>query len=64
MKRTKVLAEIKAAGWHGDMEKMTGLVAKNGIGVSASRKAYMDGQKAKERGEPCDCAKCVKEKGV
>jgi hypothetical protein len=51
MKRSVVLAEIKAAGYHGNLEKMTDLVRQNGIGVAASRKAFADGKKAKERGE-------------
>ena len=62
MKRTEVLTEIKWAGWHGDMEKAATLVRQKGIGDAASRKAYIDGQKAKERKEPCGCDACTKAK--
>ena len=60
MKRSKALEEIKGAGWHGDSQKASLIVALNGIGSAAARKAYMDGQKSKERGESCGCAECAK----
>ena len=60
MKRSMVLEEIKQAGWHGDSEKAGLIVAQNGIGSAAARKAYTDGQKAKKRGEPCGCDVCKK----
>jgi hypothetical protein len=58
MKRTEALSEIKICGYHGDKEKMTLIAAKKKIGKAAARKYYQDGQKMKERGEPCDCPKC------
>jgi hypothetical protein len=60
MKRSEVLTEIKWAGWHGNLDKAAALIRQKGIGAAASRKAYIDGQKAKERGEPCGCSACVK----
>jgi hypothetical protein len=50
MKRSEVLTEIKWAGWHGNLDKAATLIRQKGIGAAASRKAYIDGQKAKERG--------------
>lgn len=58
MKRSKALAEIKWCGWHGDAGKTAFIKAQNGIGAAASRKAYIDGQKMKKRGEPCECVLC------
>ena len=60
MKRSEALTEIKWAGYHGDHEKAAGIAAQKGIGTSASRKAYSDGQKMKSRNEPCGCPACVK----
>jgi hypothetical protein len=59
MKRSKALAAIKWAGWHGDTRKAAVITAQNGIGVAASRKAYIDGQKMKRRREPCGCPLCM-----
>jgi hypothetical protein len=60
MKRCVVLAEIKGAGWHGNFDKATALARQHNIGIAALRKNYADGQKAKERGEPCGCSDCTK----
>jgi hypothetical protein len=60
MKRSEALTEIKWAGWHNDAERAAVITAQKGIGVTASRKAYIDGQKMKKRGEPCGCASCKK----
>ena len=60
MKRTEALAEIKQRGWHGDLEGAARIQAKKGIAGIAARKAYQDGIRAKQRGEPCDCPECKK----
>lgn len=52
MKRSMALNEIKIAGWEGDTSRAAVITAKNGIGNAASRKAFLDGQKMKKRGEP------------
>jgi hypothetical protein len=46
------LNEIKIAGWEGNTSRAAVITARNGIGKVASRKAFLDGQKMKERGEP------------
>jgi hypothetical protein len=46
------LNEIKQAGYDGDAKRTALIAAQNGIGKAASRKAYLDGQKMKKRGEP------------
>jgi hypothetical protein len=51
VKRTKVLNEIKICGWDNDTCRAAVVAAQNGIGVAASRKAFIDGQKMKRRGE-------------
>jgi len=60
MKRGVALSEIRHCGYHGDTKKMALIAAQKGIGKAASRKAYLDGQKAKDRGDSCDCPKCKK----
>ena len=62
MKRSEALSEIKQRGWHKDLEGASRIQIKKGIGNAAVRKAYQDGVKAKERGEPCDCPDCRKGK--
>ncbi|MDR1506554.1 MAG: hypothetical protein LBI67_05575 [Treponema sp.] len=63
MKRSKALAEIKWCGYHNDTQKAALITVKHGIGVAASRKAYIDGQKMKKWGEKCGCDSC-KEKSL
>jgi hypothetical protein len=60
MKRSEALAEIKQRGWHKDLDGAERVQIKKGIGYAAARKAYQDGIKARERGEPCDCPACKK----
>ncbi|GHV89901.1 hypothetical protein AGMMS50268_04040 [Spirochaetia bacterium] len=60
MKRTEALTLIKWAGWHNDSQKAALIAAQKGIGKAAYRKAFLDGQKAKKRDEPCECLKCSK----
>ena len=62
MKRTETLTEIQWAGWHGNTERAASLIRQKNIGKAAGRKAYMDGQKMKERGEPCGCVDCTSKK--
>jgi len=62
LKRSEALAEIKRCGWHNDLDGSLQIQLKKGIGNAAVRKAYLDGVKAKQRGESCDCSKCKKEK--
>ena len=52
MKRSKALSEIKQAGYDNDAIRAAVITAQAGLGKAASRKAYLDGQKMKERGEP------------
>jgi len=52
MKRTQILSVIKQCGWDNDTSRAALLTAQNGIGKAASRKAFLDGQKMKGRGEP------------
>jgi hypothetical protein len=61
MKRSEALTEIKWAGFHNDTEKAAVIASQKRIGVAASRKAFIDGQKMKKRGEACGCASCKKE---
>lgn len=60
MKRSEALAEIKQCGYHGKMDEAVLIQARKNIGAAAARKAYLDGKKAKDRGEACDCPICVK----
>ncbi|GHU64578.1 hypothetical protein FACS189447_01710 [Spirochaetia bacterium] len=53
MKRSEALVEIKIAGWNNEPGKVAGIAVQKGIGKAAARKAFLDGQKMKERGEPC-----------
>jgi len=64
MKRTKVLAEIKRRGWHGDLQGASQLQIKHGIGAAAARKSFSDGKKSREWGEPCGCAECAKKGAI
>jgi hypothetical protein len=63
MKRSEALALIKQKGYHDDMQAAALIQAQRGIGTAAARKAFMDGRKAKERGEQCNCSVCIKERG-
>jgi hypothetical protein len=58
LKRSEAPAAIKWAGWHDDTQKAALIAAQKGIGKSAYRKSFIDGQKAKQRGEPCGCSIC------
>lgn len=60
MKRSEALAEIKQCGWHKDLDGAERIQIKKGIGYAAAGKAFHNGKKSKERGEPCDCQKCKK----
>jgi hypothetical protein len=51
LKRTKALEQIRQCGWDNDTSRAAVLTAQNGIGKAASRKAFLDGQKMKSRGE-------------
>ena len=51
MKRSMALNKIKQAGWDGDTKEMALIAAVNGIGKAASRKAFQDGKKMRDRGE-------------
>jgi len=59
MKRSEALEEIQWAGWHGDTQKAAAIVRQKNIGAAASRRAFLNGQKMKERKEPCGCADCA-----
>ena len=52
MKRSKALNQIKQCGWDNDTSRMALLTAQAKLGKAASRKAFLDGQKMKDRGEP------------
>jgi len=52
VKRSTALGLIKQAGYDGDTDKAALIATQNGIGKAASRKAYLDGQKIKEWGDP------------
>ncbi|GHT52530.1 hypothetical protein FACS1894106_1460 [Spirochaetia bacterium] len=60
MKRSEALTLIKWYGWHDDRQRAMLIAEQKGIGKAAYRKAFLDGQKAKEREEPCGCPKCSK----
>ncbi|MDR2742380.1 MAG: hypothetical protein LBB98_09545 [Treponema sp.] len=60
MKRSEALAEIRHCGYCGDTDKATIIQAKKNIGAAAGRKAFIDGQKMRKRGDPCDCPVCSK----
>jgi hypothetical protein len=60
MKRSEALAEIRHCGYYGDSDKAAIIQAEKNIGVAAWRKAFMDGKKMRERGEPCNCPVCSK----
>jgi hypothetical protein len=60
MKRSAALAEIRHCGYCGDTGKAAIIQAKKNIGAAAGRKAFIDGQKMRERGKPCDCPVCSK----
>jgi hypothetical protein len=51
LKRTKAINEIKICGWDNDASRVALLTVQSGIGKVASRKAFLDGQKMKLRGE-------------
>jgi hypothetical protein len=63
MKRSEALTLIKQKGYHNDMQAAALIQAQRGIGTAVARKAFMDGRKAKERGEPCDCSACIAGRG-
>jgi hypothetical protein len=63
MKRSETLEQIKQRGFHNDTAGAALIQAKKGIGSAAARKAFMDGKKAKERGELCGCPDCVAAQG-
>jgi hypothetical protein len=63
MKRSEALAEIRQAGYHGDLSKAAAIMSKKRIGMADGRRAYITGQKMKERGESCDCPACKEDKG-
>jgi hypothetical protein len=58
VKRTEALAAIKWAGWHDDASNAAVIATQKEIGKAAHRKAFFDGKRMKERGEPCGCALC------
>jgi len=62
MKRSKALAEIRHCGYYNDTAKAALITAQKGIGKAASRKAFLDGKKTADRGDPCDCQKCAGKK--
>ena len=55
--------EIRQCGYHGKMEEAALIQVKRNIGSAATRKAFMDGKKAKASGEICDCPDCIKARG-
>ncbi|MDR1837558.1 MAG: hypothetical protein LBQ89_07870 [Treponema sp.] len=59
MKRSEALADIKHCGYINDTGKAAVITAQKGIGKAASRKAFLDGRKLADRGDPCDCPKCA-----
>ena len=52
MKRTKALNDIKQCDYDNDTSRAAIITAQAGLGKAASRKAFLDGQKMKDRGEP------------
>jgi hypothetical protein len=63
MKRSEALALIKQRGYHDDAQGAAIIRAQKRIGTAAARKAFIDGGKAKKRGEQCDCPACITERG-
>jgi hypothetical protein len=60
MKRSEALAEIRHCGYYDDTGKAAIIQTKKNIGAAAGRKAFIDGQKMRKRGEPCDYPECSK----
>jgi hypothetical protein len=63
MKRSEALSVIKQKGYHNDIHGAALIRVKKGIGSDAARKAFLDGKKAKDNGEQCDCPECITERG-
>jgi hypothetical protein len=59
MKRSSVLSELRHCGYYNDTAKAALITAQKGIGKAASKKAFLDGKKAADKGVPCDCQKCA-----
>lgn len=58
MKRKEVLTAIRAAGYHGDIERAMHLYVKNWVGFRAYGREFEAGVAMRQNGVPCDCLEC------
>ena len=62
MKHKEVLTAIRAAGYHGDIERAMHLYVKNWVGFRAYGREFEAGVAMRRNGVPCDCFECSKSK--
>jgi hypothetical protein len=60
MKRNEVLTAIRAAGYHGNMERAMLLYLKNWVSFRAYSREVEAGVAMRQNGVPCDCLECRK----
>ena len=60
MKRKDVLTAIRAAGYHGDLERATLLYVKNWVSLEAFSREFDLGSTMRQSGMPCECSECRK----
>ena len=60
MKRKEALTAIRAAGYHGDIERATHLYLKNWVSFRAYGREFEAGVAMRRNGFPCDCFACKK----
>jgi hypothetical protein len=60
MKHKEVLTAIRAAGYHGDIERAMHLYVKNWVGFRAYGREFEAGVAMRKNGVPCDCLECKK----
>jgi hypothetical protein len=63
MKRSEALSEIRHCGYIGDTSKAGIIAVQKGIGTSAAKKEYLNGEKARKNGWECDCTACKAKRG-
>ena len=58
MKRKEVLTAIRAAGYHGNIERATLLYIKNWVSFRVYSREFEAGVAMRQNGVPCDCFEC------
>jgi hypothetical protein len=58
MKRKEVLTAIRAAGYHGDIERAMLLYVRNWVSFRVYGREFQTGVAMRQNGVPCDCLEC------